>query len=104
MRRAARVDRNHASIVKALRGAGCGVLDMSPMGKGVPDLLVHAPTFPACRTPVFLEVKDSKQPPSKRKLTPQQLEFHAAWKGYVFVVTTPDEALAAMGVLPKADG
>jgi len=98
VRRAAKVDANHAEIVRALKSAGCGVIDMSPMGKGVPDLLVHAPTFPACRMPVFLEVKDGKKPPSKRKLTPAQEEFHANWKGWVYVVTSPDEALAAVGI------
>jgi hypothetical protein len=96
VRRAAKVDANHAEIVKALRAAGCGVIDMSPMGKGVPDLLVHAPTFPACRMPVFLEVKDGKKPPSARKLTPDQERFHREWKGCVFVVTSADEALAAV--------
>ena len=96
MRRAAKVDANHAEIAKALRAAGCGVVDMAPMGKGVPDLLVHAPTFPACRMPVFLEIKDGNKPPSKRKLTPAQVKFHAEWKGWVFVVENVDQALSAV--------
>ena len=98
MRRAAKVDANHAEIVKALRDAGCGVVDMAPMGKGVPDLLVHPPTFPACRIPVFLEIKDGKKPPSARKLTPAQLKFHSEWKGYVFVVENIEQALRAVGL------
>lgn len=96
MRRAAKVDRNHAEIAKALRDAGCGVLDMAKVGKGVPDLLVHAPTFPACRMPVFLEIKDGAKPPSARKLTKHQQEFHATWKGWIFVVHNVDEALRAV--------
>lgn len=98
MRRAAKVDENQPEIVKALRDAGCGVLDTSALGRGVPDLLVHPPTFPACRMPVFLEIKDGKKPPSARKLTPDQKEFHAKWKGWIFVVTTVEEALAAVGI------
>jgi len=100
MRRAAKVDANHAEIANALRDAGCGVLDMSPMGKGVPDLLVHPPTFPECRMPVFLEVKDGNKPPSARKLTPAQVKFHAEWKGWIFVVTSVDDALRAVGIGP----
>jgi hypothetical protein len=96
MRRAAKVDANHAEIADALRDAGCGVLDMSRMGKGVPDLLVHAPTFPACRMPVFLEVKDGSKPPSARKLTSAQEKFHAQWKGWIFVVENVEQALQAV--------
>lgn len=98
MRRAAKVDANHAEIVRTLRSAGCGVLDLSAVGNGCPDLLVHAPTFPACRMPVLLEVKDGKKPPSARALTPAQERFHREWKGWVFVVTSPDEALVALGL------
>jgi len=100
MRRAARVDANHASIVKALRDAGCGVLDLSAVGKGCPDLLVHPPTYPECRIAVMLEVKDGSKPPSERKLTPAQVKFHAKWKGWISVVTSVDEALAAVGIIP----
>lgn len=99
MRRAAKVDANHAAIVKALRDAGCGVLDLSAVGKGCPDLLVHPPAFPECRMMVMLEVKDGKKPPSARKLTPQQEKFHATWKGWIHVVTSPDEALRALGLV-----
>jgi hypothetical protein len=98
VRRAAKVDANQAEIVKALRDAGCGVLDLSGVGDGCPDLLVHPPTFPACRIGVLLEVKDGAKPPSARKLTPAQLKFHAAWKGYVFVVENIEQALQAVGL------
>lgn len=96
MRRAAKVDRNHSEIVKALRDAGCGVLDLSAIGHGCPDLLVHPPTYPSCRFAVLLEVKDGLKSPSQRKLTPDQEKFHAAWKGYIHVVTSVDEALKAV--------
>jgi hypothetical protein len=102
VRRAAKVDANHGEIVKALRDAGCGVLDLSKVGNGTPDLLVHAPTFPACRMPVLLEIKDGKKPPSARELTPAQIKFHAEWKGWIFVVTSVDEALAALGIKQAA--
>jgi hypothetical protein len=73
-------------------------VDLSAVGGGVPDLLAHPPTFPW--VPVFLEVKDGSKPPSARKLTPAQLEFHAEWKGVLYVVTNVDQALAAVGLIP----
>lgn len=96
MRRAAKTDRNHAEIRDALREAGCGIVDLSAVGSGVPDLLVHAPAFPF--TTYLLEVKDSRKPPSERKLTPAQQEFHGRWRGPVRVVTTVEEALKAVGL------
>lgn len=91
MRRAAKVDANHADVVRALRSIGCGVLDLSAVGKGCPDLLVVWPTAPF-RQELF-EVKDGAKPPSARKLTPDQERFHAMWRGPIHVVTSPDEAL-----------
>jgi hypothetical protein len=99
MRRAAKTDANHGDIVDALRAAGCGVLDLSKVGNGCPDLLVHPPTYPDCRMAVLLEVKDGAKPPSARKLTKDQERFHANWKGWLHVVTSVDEALAAVGVV-----
>lgn len=92
MRRAAKVDRNHGEIVKALRAAGAGVCDLSAVGSGCPDLLA------SYRGQWFLlEVKDGKKPPSKRQLTPDQQAWHALHRAPVAVVKDVDEALAAIG-------
>ena len=96
MRRAAKVDGNHAKIVAALRAVGCGVVDLSAVGCGVPDLLVTCPTHP--HDMVLIEVKDEAQPANKRKLTPAQEKFHAGWRGRLVVVKSVDEALAAVGI------
>jgi hypothetical protein len=80
--------------VGALRDAGCGVCDLAAVGAGVPDLLVCAPTWP--HETVLVEVKDGAKPPSERRLTPDQVKFHATWKGRIHVVTSPDEALEAV--------
>ena len=98
MRRAAKVDDNHAEIVSALRSVGCGVLDLSAVGKGCPDLLVHPPTFPDCRMAFLMEIKDGNKPPSARKLTKHQIKFHAEWKGWIYTVTNVEEALKACGL------
>ena len=96
MRRAAKVDANQAAVVAALRAAGCGVVDLSAVGKGVPDLLVHPPTYPECRMVVLMEVKNKKG--RGDKLTVAQEKFHATWKGWIHRVTSPAEALDAMGL------
>jgi hypothetical protein len=96
MRRKAKTDSNQKDIVAALRAAGCGVIDLSAVGKGVPDLLVHPPTFPDCRMAVLMEVKNKQG--RGDKLTPAQVKFHAEWKGWIHRVTSVDEALAAMGI------
>lgn len=93
MRRAAKVDANQADIVNALRMAGCTVQLLHAVGKGCPDLLAGKGGVN-----FLLEVKDGSKPPSKRKLTDDQVEFRAHWRGQVVTVTNVDEALAAVGV------
>lgn len=87
MRRAGRVDANQGLITEALRAAGCSVLSLAGLGNGAPDLLV------ARRGTFCLEVKDSDQPPSKRRLRPLQEKFRKEWKGDLFTVETVQEAL-----------
>lgn len=100
MRRAAKKDANHAEIVSALRAAGCGVCDLAAVGGGVPDLVVCAPTHPFKTS--LIEIKDGSKPPSARQLTPDQVKFHAAWRGDIAIVTTVAEALAAVGIQQAA--
>lgn len=91
MRRASRVDANHAEIVAALRKIGASVADTSGVGGGYPDLTVgyrgrnH-----------LLEVKDGSKSPSKRKLTPDQVDFVAGWRGHWMQVRSVDEAIEAV--------
>ena len=72
---ARRVDANQSAIVDAFRACGWSVLDLSGVGQGCPDLLVKDRSG-ALR---LVEVKDGKKSPSKRALTPPQVEFHAVW-------------------------
>lgn len=90
MRKAAKVDGNHQSIVSGLRKAGCRVLSLAAVGHGCPDLLLYY------RNTLFLfEVKDGSLPPSKRQLTGPQKVFHEIWP--VHVVTSLEEALTVVG-------
>jgi len=89
-RRAAKVDANQPEIVAALRRLGASVAHTHAVGQGFPDLVAGY----AGRT-VLIEVKDGSKPPSARKLTPDEAEFHDAWRGApVVVVETVDHAVA----------
>ena len=93
MRRAAKVDANHAEIVKALRKVGAFVQSLAAVGDGCPDLLVgfRKSTF-------MLEIKDGAKPPSARELTFDQIIWHTEWNGGpCMVVYSVPEALAAIG-------
>jgi len=94
MRRAAKTDDNQKSIVSALRVVGCSVLPLHAVGQGCPDLLVtdiHKATL-------LMEIKDGSKPPSARKLTEPQVDFHVSWRGRIVVVTSVREALEAVGI------
>ena len=94
MRRAARVDKNQKQIVQEIRAAGYTVQHLHMVGEGCPDILVggHGVNF-------LFEIKDPSQPPSKRKLTPDEMEWHLNWNGQVEVIKTAHEALEIIKAL-----
>lgn len=69
---AKKVDKNQGDVVKALRKMGADVFLLHMVGGGIPDLMVAY----AGQT-ILIEVKDGPD----KKLTPQQLELFANWKG-----------------------
>lgn len=77
MRRAAKVDGNHSQMVQAFRNAGCAVVSLAALGKGVPDLLV---SFGGITW--LIEVKMPKG-----TLTDDQTRFLAGWTGCHAIVT-----------------
>lgn len=89
MRRAAKKDRNHNEIARALRDAGVDVFESYQIGAGFPDLTCGR----GGRT-YLLEVKCGRG-----VLTPDEAAFLAGWRGHVAVVTSVDEALRAVGLL-----
>ena len=98
MRRASKIDRTQPEIVAALRSVGASVQSLAAVGSGVPDLLIgwRGDTW-------LIECKDGSLPPSGQALTPDQVAWHAAWRGRpVWVVRSADEALAAMGATCRA--
>jgi|LakMenEpi03Aug12_release.lakeMendotaPanAssembly.Ray.scaffolds.fasta_scaffold938824_2 hypothetical protein len=93
VRRIAKTDANQPDIVSALRGVGASVCLLSQVGSGVPDLLVG---FRGIN--LLMEVKDGNKPPSSRKLTKDQEDWHSEWRGQVVVVTTVEEAVSALSI------
>ena len=83
MRLRAKVDLNQREIVDALRRVGRSVLLLHQLGKGIPDLLVGNG-----EENFLVEVKLGKG-----ELTPDQIEFHAQWRGPVVVARSAEEAI-----------
>ena len=98
MRRAARVDSNHAAIRAAFHRLGCWTLNLSQIGSGCPDLLVMSK---ATKRMILVEVKDGEKVPSAQELTPDQVRFQREWAGAVRVVTSIDDAAAVVAELRK---
>lgn len=91
MRRAARVDANQEVIIAALRKIGASVQPLHTVGDGCPDLLVGWRGVNS-----LLEVKDGKQPPSKRRLNALQTSWRDSWRGSVHKVESVQDALEAI--------
>lgn len=92
MRKQGKVDANQALIIRDLRKMGFSVLVLSSIGQGCPDILVGS----EYDFNTLLEIKDENQPPSKRKLTPDEAKWFRAWKGQVALVRNTEEALRAI--------
>lgn len=91
---AKRVDANHANIVLNLRRVpGCTVMDLSAVGAGCPDIAVgfRGKNY-------FMEIKDGRKPPSRRKLTAAQVAWIGEWTGQVSVVKSVDDVWSVLQI------
>lgn len=88
-----KIDKNQPAIVKVFRELGATVAPTHNAGKGFPDLVVG---FKGVN--YLVEIKDPNQPPSKRRLTPVQIEFHGKWGGQICIVQTRDDVVKLLGV------
>ena len=91
MRKHGRVDANHADFGAGMRNAGWKMADTSACGGGFPDWVGGAPDG----TVWMFEVKNPDKPPSERKLTPLQEQFHRFWSRCptLMVVLSVEQAL-----------
>jgi hypothetical protein len=88
MRTKARVDANQAYIVKMLRLVGATVTPTHALGKGFPDICVGWEGYN-----FLFEIKDGDKPPSQRKLTPDEEDWHMQWRGQVVIINSAEEAI-----------
>ena len=92
MKKHGRVDANQSEIVGFLRAIpGVTVISLASLGGGVPDIMVGRNG----RNYMF-EIKDPEKPPSQRKLTKAQKDFHLLWRGQVSIAETFGEILNRM--------
>ena len=96
MRTAARVDANQAAVVAGLRRVGATVALTHMIGDGFPDCIAGYRGVN-----YLLEIKDENKPPSKRRLTPDEVIWHQNWAGQVTTVKNLDEALLVIGATNK---
>ena len=88
MRKYARKDSNHKEIIQAFRDLGASVFDTASLGSGFPDIVIGMKG-----SNVLVEIKDGSLPPSKRKLTPDEIKFHELWRGKVVIINNVEEAI-----------
>lgn len=83
-RGAYRVDANQPAIVKALRDAGATVVHLHMVGSGCPDILVGYRGVN-----YLMEIKRTP----RSHLTPDEVEFLSNWRGAMWIVTSPEQAV-----------
>ena len=86
--RNAKVDRNQAEIVKALRDAGYSVALTHRVGAGFPDLCVGIVTRTGYSINLLLEVKAPGE-----KLNKREMEWHSQWRGHAVITHDSESAL-----------
>jgi len=80
--------------VKTFRALGCSVAVTSAVGAGFPDLVVGINGLN-----IMVEIKDGAKPPSERRLTPAQVDFHGYWRGQIVVIETVDQVIALVAAV-----
>jgi len=78
-------------MVADLRKIGATVKSTASLGDGFGDIVVGYRGFN-----YIFEIKDPDKVPSKRKLTPDEVWFHAEWRGQIDIILTLKDALDIM--------
>ena len=72
--------------MKEYRRLGASVKPTHNVGQGFGDAVIGLHGIND-----IIEIKDPRQPPSKRKLTPDEQEFHDSWKGLILIIETNND-------------
>lgn len=95
---AKRTDANQSDILKTLHQAHVATVDLSRVGRGVPDVLIAAWQRCQCcgaryRQNVLCELKTATG-----RLNAVQVDFHARWPVPIAVARSIEDALTIAGV------
>lgn len=75
---------------------GVSVQHLHQIGGGCPDLVIGHRGIN-----VLVEIKDGDKPPSKRKLTGDEVLWHDQWKGWKAIVETVDDCIKLVSQINK---
>lgn len=89
-----RMDANHKTIRAEFLRLGCTWMDTYQLGDGRPDGVAALGGVCIC-----VEIKDPLNIPSKRKLTPDEQEWHLTWTGGIRIVQTKEDVAETVNVL-----
>ena len=94
-----KVDANQAVIVAFARDCGATVAHTHMVGNGFVDVVVGYMGIN-----MLWEIKDGDKPPSKRKLTPLEQEFHDNWAGTTHIVESTDDVTRILDEVERREG
>jgi hypothetical protein len=90
-------DSNHKDIVGTFRACHASVMDTASLGNGCPDLVIGYKGYQTgIMYNVLVEIKDGSKPPSKRKLTLDEVEFMTTWRGKYVIIESVDDVIALL--------
>lgn len=84
-------DANHREIVAAFKKLGAGVIDLSPLGYGVPDLFIGT----RCIN-YLVEIKNPGTSYGRKGGNPLQVAWANDWPSPVYIVESMEDVLALM--------
>ncbi len=83
-----KADANQPAIVKAIRKMGASVQHLHTVGQGCPDIMIGLNGYN-----YLAELKDGDKPPSARKLTSDERDWHRQWRGQVVTIENEQQAV-----------
>ena len=89
-----RADANQSELVKQIRKIpGVSVAITHRLGDGFVDAVIGYR-----KVNYLCEIKDGTKPPSQRRLTPDEVEFHSKWNGQVCVIESIEDVYRLLGM------